>query len=169
MFRMIFENFLEAKTKIPIKKEDKTRFVAKFIHFSDNVGSLQSIYRQDIPKPDPLPDNLLSRSEFQYLKEKFQDRPIWLKNSLLYLSQSTQKFESYHIFKKYQNTSLIKRMLSFLAYSFKDGPWKHAYVRYGYDPRGNMEAFEYQVIDVGALDSSIKYENIIQSHKKNEL
>ena len=60
-------------------------------------------------------------------------------------------------------------MLSFLAYSFKDGPWKHAYVRYGYDPRGNMEAFEYQVIDVGALDSSIKYENIIQSHKKNEL
>jgi hypothetical protein len=125
---------------------------------------------KDIPKPDPVPEGLTLKLEFQYLKKKFQERPIWLKNSLLFLAQSIMKFESYHIFKKYFTLVLITtRMLSFMAYSFKDGPWKHAYVRFGYDPRGDVLSFENQVIDVGVLDSSYKYENIIQSHKKNEL
>lgn len=39
-----------------------------------------------------------------------------------------------------------------LSYNFKDGPWKHAYVRFGYDPRVEKEAVAYQVIDIVVLD-----------------
>lgn len=39
-----------------------------------------------------------------------------------------------------------------LAYNFKDGPWKHAYVRFGYNPKENEEAVHYQVIDIVVLD-----------------
>ena len=60
-------------------------------------------------------------------------------------------------------------MLSYLAYSFKDGPWKHAYVRFGYDPRAETSAYYYQVIDIGVLDNATIHENIGQSHKRTEL
>ena len=63
----------------------------------------------------------------------------------------------------------FKRTLSFLAYSCKDGPWKHAYVRFGYDCRAETEAFIYQVLDIGVLDSTSLHENLVQSHKKNDL
>jgi len=61
------------------------------------------------------------------------------------------------------------RILSYLAYSFKDGPWKHTYVRFGYDPRAEPTSFIYQVIDVGVLDNTTKYESLVQSYKRNEL
>lgn len=60
-------------------------------------------------------------------------------------------------------------MLSFLAYSFKDGPWKHAYVRFGYDPRAETSAFIYQVIDVGLPEANLLNENFAQSQRRNEL
>lgn len=30
-----------------------------------------------------------------------------------------------------------------LAYIFKNGPWKHSYVKFGYDPRLDRESLDY--------------------------
>jgi len=60
-------------------------------------------------------------------------------------------------------------MLSYLGYSFKDGPWKHAYVRFDYDPRAETSAYYYQVVDIGVFDNATIHDNIGQSHKRSEL
>jgi len=131
------------------KKEDRSRFVARYMHFAD----------KDIPQPLNLPEFLKERGDFQLLKKLFDERPVWLKNVLMRESTKYLKYESFHIFKK---------CLSFLAYSFKDGPWKHTYVRYGYDPRGDPHAFKYQVIDVGNIEKQGKYDALSLSYKRNE-
>jgi len=131
------------------KKDDRSRFIAKFTHFMD----------KDIPQPPKEPESLKEREEFQFLKKCFAERPVWLKNSLMRESTGKIKFESFHIFKK---------SLSFTAYSFKDGPWKHTYVRFGYDPRGETTALQYQVIDVGNMEKQGKYDGLNLSYKRNE-
>lgn len=35
------------------------------------------------------------------------------------------------------------RALAMISYNFKDGPWKHAYVKFGYDPRKEKDAVGY--------------------------
>lgn len=60
-------------------------------------------------------------------------------------------------------------MLSFLAYSFKDGPWKHAYVRFGYDPRAKPEAYKFQVIDIGVLENGTFQEGLVQTQRRADL
>ena len=66
-------------------------------------------------------------------------------------------------------SQICKRCLSSLSFSFKDGPWKHTYVKYGYDPRGDPNSIIYQVIDVGMIDKQAKYETLNLSYKRNEL
>jgi len=133
------------------KKDSKISFQARFMHFTDKA----------IPIPEEIPDSVKDKPEFLFLKAKFDERPVWLKNSLMVACKEEKiKFESHHQFRK---------NLSFLAYSCKDGPWKHAYVRFGYDCRAETEAFVFQVLDIGVLDSTSLHENLVQSHKKNEL
>ena len=37
-------------------------------------------------------------------------------------------------------------MLKFLAYTYRDGPWKHTFCRFGYDPSKTVEAVGYQIV-----------------------
>jgi hypothetical protein len=42
----------------------------------------------------------------------------------------------------------LKNILLFVAYHYKDGPWKNSYVRFGYDPKIIRQSLIYQNITI---------------------
>ncbi|KAF4683656.1 General transcription factor 3C polypeptide 5 [Perkinsus olseni] len=87
---------------------------------------------------DPVPLELLKD-----VQKKFEERPIWLRASLDeqlgLLGWTTQKLSGYP-----WKLSFALRAVSYL---YLNGPWRNCYVRFGYDPKLNLEAVKYQVID----------------------
>lgn len=79
---------------------------------------------------------------FTTLEAFFNDRPIWLKNSLLQSLPEEEKPSKNHL-KQYFLCSL----LAWFAYSFENGPWRNTYVKLGYDPRFFPDSLVFQVID----------------------
>ena len=71
------------------------------------------------------------------LFELFQESPVWLISEIL---------EKVHE-KKVHLTSVysLKKALSTFSYSFRDGPFKSAYIRVDFDPKINVESVKYQV------------------------
>ena len=64
----------------------------------------------------------------------FEDRPIWLRTRIIRTLDDELEIESNYI---------LKKMLAGIAYNYKDGPWKNAYVRIGYDPRQDVFSMKY--------------------------
>lgn len=52
---------------------------------------------------------------------------------------------------------LLSRCLAQISYNFKNGPWKHSYVKFGYDPRQTFESIDYQIIDISVNEKSENY------------
>lgn len=87
--------------------------------------------------PSRVPADILSSKLYQALADFFTKRPIWIRNVLVnQLSAIGQPYR----------TNELKSCLQYLAYHYKDGPWKHAYVRFGYDPRNDRSSVAFQVI-----------------------
>ncbi|KRX08505.1 hypothetical protein PPERSA_12986 [Pseudocohnilembus persalinus] len=81
-------------------------------------------------------------------QQQFEIRPIWLRNTLLYkLAHLKNKIEFT------QND--FKKVLSLLSYTFGNGPWKFAYVKFGYSPKQNFESINYQVLDIAVQEKDI--------------
>eukprot|EP01017_Pseudomicrothorax_dubius_P047564 TRINITY_DN8565_c0_g2_i3.p1 TRINITY_DN8565_c0_g2~~TRINITY_DN8565_c0_g2_i3.p1 ORF type:complete len:292 (+),score=49.28 TRINITY_DN8565_c0_g2_i3:221-1096(+) len=105
------------------------------------------LFRDQItPKAPKVVEAFEDSFVFNRLRFLFNERPIWLRNVILseikdHKQDHKEEFSEYK-FKKY---------LSALGYSFKDGPWKFTYIRYGYDPRTDPSAFKYQIVDVGVI------------------
>lgn len=74
----------------------------------------------------------------------FEERPIWLKNSLIYFFRENFNLKI--------TPNQIKKVLAILAYNFKNGPWKHCYIKFGYDPRISIESAKFQVIDIAVIE-----------------
>jgi len=73
---------------------------------------------------------LLLRSDstvLMKLVQLFWERPVWLEPVLM------------HALPASMDTDRLKRLLPYVAYQFKDGPWQQAYARLGWDPRENPE------------------------------
>ena len=81
------------------------------------------------------------RQNLTTLQRMFEERPVWLKYSLVKHFPVTIKKNT---LKQYSPLSL----LSCIAYSFENGPWRNAYVRFGYDPRVDPSSVVYQVMDM---------------------
>ncbi|EGR28959.1 transcription factor tau 95, putative [Ichthyophthirius multifiliis] len=60
------------------------------------------------------------------------------------------------------STQYIKlKTLAMLSFNYKNGPWKHAYVKFGYNPEENKYAIDYQIIDLVVQDKDeYNYEQI---------
>ena len=50
------------------------------------------------------------------------------------------------------NLQFLPRILSAMAYNYKNGPWKFGHVKYGYDPTRDSEAAKYQTIDIAVTE-----------------
>lgn len=81
---------------------------------------------------------------YQKVLEAFNLKPIWLKNSLLdYLKANEVPIATQFS---------LKKVLSYVAYLFKNGPWKFTYIKFGYDPRIYKEAVKWQAFSIGVAN-----------------
>ncbi|XP_014223258.1 general transcription factor 3C polypeptide 5 [Trichogramma pretiosum] len=93
----------------------------------------------DVPRNPPkgietaLRVKFLQSSHVEKMKKYFDERPIWSKTALMYVSG----FSNEH----------MKVLLPAVAYYFMTGPWRITWVKLGYDPRKDPEARKYQTLD----------------------
>ncbi|KAK9479169.1 RNA polymerase III transcription factor IIIC subunit-domain-containing protein [Lipomyces japonicus] len=71
----------------------------------------------------PPPEHLVKYVE--KLKEKFEERQIWTRRALQGTTSEWDQSWASH----------VKYALPYVAYTFKSGPWRATYTRYGLDPR----------------------------------
>nr|CAD7464294.1 unnamed protein product [Timema tahoe] len=89
----------------------------------------------------------LSEKHLEKIHKLFEERPVWSKNALRYLTRFTN--------------DQLKYLLPAVAYYFVTGPWRVMWVRFGYDPRTQPEARMYQTLDYrlrakGGLRTKVK-------------
>ncbi|CAJ1433673.1 unnamed protein product, partial [Effrenium voratum] len=66
----------------------------------------------------------------------FWERSVWLEPAL------TQA----PLLAKTMDAQRLKRLLPYVAYQWREGPWQQAYARLGFDPREEPEAMKWQVV-----------------------
>jgi len=97
-----------------------------------------------------------SKALYDQLKKLFETRPLWTKEALkLNVPQALH--------------SRFVDVLKYVAYFFRSGPYKFAWVRLGYDPRKDKESRVYQVLDYRikvATRASVKYDVIEQAYQR---
>jgi general transcription factor 3C polypeptide 5 (transcription factor C subunit 1) len=57
-----------------------------------------------------------------------EKRPCWLKNSLYYALYQDGMKGKYTI-------NDFKNVMKYLAFTYKNGPWKHTFCKFGFDPK----------------------------------
>ncbi|KAK3864002.1 hypothetical protein Pcinc_030264 [Petrolisthes cinctipes] len=123
---------------------------------------------EEIPK-EPLPGAMsqirvkfMDKALYQGLKDAFHKRPIWSKNALrVWLNYNSDK---------------LKYLLPTISYYFHTGPWRNLWVRLGYDPRKDPNAWIYQTFDyrirqAGGVKTKIEakrsYSNYVLPYKSS--
>jgi len=77
-------------------------------------------------------------SFLEKLVRLFWERPVWLEPGL----------KQAPLLAKVMDVDRLKRLLPFVAYQWKDGPWQQAFVRRGWDPREEPEeSLKLQVVN----------------------
>ncbi|KAI1370906.1 hypothetical protein F4677DRAFT_437244 [Hypoxylon crocopeplum] len=77
----------------------------------------------------PVPEELLNQ-----LNALMEERPIWTRRAIL--NRVTTDYTD----------SVIKIALQLIAYQFRGGPWRDAFVKYGVDPRDDPKFRSYQTL-----------------------
>lgn len=84
-------------------------------------------------------------------KKLFAARPVWSKVAL---QIECDKF----------TTHVMLYLLPCVAYYFMSGPWRLLWVRFGYNPRENLDARFYQLVDYRV--QSLKLRSLVKSRKR---
>jgi len=90
-------------------------------------------------KPRPvavrnLAVRFIKSDDVDLIQKLFQERPVWTKAGLLFFAKNIEN-------------SAMKFILAASAYYFTTGPWRNAWCRFGYDPRLDVNARNYQILD----------------------
>jgi len=88
----------------------------------------------------PIDKELLDK-----LKQLFQQRPIWSRNSLMYHLSCTR--------------ADLKTILPQVAYYFNNGPFRCQWIRYGYNPKMDKSSKIYQTLDFRVKQTYAKSNN----------
>jgi hypothetical protein len=111
-----------------------------------------SLKNRRIPTPrrkfsDPVPDappagfvarvvrRPIRRQVHETLQCLFESRPIWGKRIL-------------RVFFPKREWAIMSQILHAVSFIFSNGPWRGLLIRYGYDPRQQPEAGQYQVMSI---------------------
>ncbi|XP_049963038.1 general transcription factor 3C polypeptide 5 [Schistocerca serialis cubense] len=89
----------------------------------------------------------LTGEHYRKMQELFNERPVWSKNALIYITKFT--------------VDQMKYLLPAVAYYVVTGPWRVMWVRFGYDPRQDPGSRKYQTLDYrlrafGGLKTKVK-------------
>lgn len=86
-----------------------------------------------------FPDRIINESVSQHLidclniiRKIFEMKPIWIRKHIHWLLPQNLR-------------SQLRFALPFVTYTFNKGPWRHSFVRLGYDPRKDPNAMGYQI------------------------
>ncbi|KAI5192646.1 hypothetical protein NEMIN01_2134 [Nematocida minor] len=101
---------------------------------------------ESMPEPNPATEEAVKKkvgSAYESLKKVFEglfkERAIWpIKGLEKHFKNNPEAF-------KMCKWSAAKNILPCIAYTYSTGPWKKLWIRYGYDPTGDPEAYKYQV------------------------
>lgn len=75
----------------------------------------------------------IDKERFATVEKMFDQRPVWSKNALNAVTRIT--------------SDRLKFILPALAYYFTTGPWRNQWIKFGYDPRLDATAGQYQTLD----------------------
>jgi general transcription factor 3C polypeptide 5 (transcription factor C subunit 1) len=94
-----------------------------------------------------------------WLQRVFSERPIYIDAALEELHSKTLKASNSD--EQYSGSvnlkvHAFKDALNKVCYRFRNGPWKGAWIRRGYDPRVQVEAKQYQVIEYSVPNAWIE-------------
>lgn len=92
---------------------------------------------------DPLFDDVV-----QAMKMCMEERPVWTRRSIINRIVDIA-YDPKHPEKRLpRNLSqqIVKNSIQYAGYQFKGGPWRDSLVRYGYDPRTDRNARQYQCL-----------------------
>lgn len=132
------------KTEVNSSPEKTRKRRAGFLNFVD-------FSTQEVPSKPPtgietaMKVKFIQNVHFEQIRQIFEERPIWSKNAIMYKT----KFSSQQ----------LKILLPAVSYYFVNGPWKILWVKLGYDPRNDISARIYQILDyrVRAMRKFFKY------------
>eukprot|EP01105_Mastigella_eilhardi_P007580 TRINITY_DN1903_c0_g1_i1.p1 TRINITY_DN1903_c0_g1~~TRINITY_DN1903_c0_g1_i1.p1 ORF type:complete len:618 (+),score=174.25 TRINITY_DN1903_c0_g1_i1:22-1854(+) len=82
--------------------------------------------------------SVVSEKLLGVMRQLFEERPVW-------------SFEALHEAVAQHvpvGMKTVQRLARYVSYYFTNGPWRHAMVRYGYDPRKDPSSLRYQVVEV---------------------
>ncbi|KAJ7591219.1 RNA polymerase III transcription factor IIIC subunit-domain-containing protein [Mycena floridula] len=119
--------------------EEKKRLINK-MRWKGYGPATISFSDANVPdKPPAVVEEIRSqvdKSLLQRLEMHFVERPVWTRMSLM------------NQFKPLESREIVnsKVLLPLVCYVFQDGPWRDTLVRFGYDPRKDIEARFYQRI-----------------------
>lgn len=122
---------------------------------------VEHLFSSETVPTSPPPELMIYKEQLDssllaFYVNLFSQRPIWSRQALL--SQHTDISEP-----------KMKQLVPFVAYLSTNGPWRSCFVRYGYDPRQNLAAWEYQLVDVrnvnaGRKDRAISSQKYLKLH-----
>ncbi|KAI9093011.1 RNA polymerase III transcription factor IIIC subunit-domain-containing protein [Phlyctochytrium arcticum] len=110
-----------------VNRYQKTK--ANVAVFDESMGSVPTEPPPGVTAKDLPPDALTATAEL------FARRPIW--NRVAFKNNLPPA-----------HRARVKRLLPLYAYVISKGPWRDLWVRYGYDPRSDIEARLLQIMDV---------------------
>lgn len=100
-------------------KTEENHIVAKNINYEDDIPE-----SPNVQAPKFISESLLFKKITTYMEK----RPCWLKNSLYYALYQDDMKDKFTI-------SDFKNVMKFTAYTFRNGPWKHTFCKFGFDPK----------------------------------
>ncbi|OQS00019.1 hypothetical protein THRCLA_06298 [Thraustotheca clavata] len=105
-----------------------------YINFHSDGEVPQYNSARPLPKTRGIPAEL-EQKVLTFLREKFEERPIWQRHKLFENISSTER-------------RAALRFLPTMCYIFLNGPWRGMWVRMGYDPRKVQESAQYQMLEI---------------------
>ena len=97
---------------------------------------------------DPL--SSISAEKLESIRQLFTDQPVWLDKPLIKALNADATFTTMDADMPLDDAETLL-VLQHLCYKFVNGPWRHCWIRRGFDPRRTQHALKYQVLTVRRL------------------
>jgi general transcription factor 3C polypeptide 5 (transcription factor C subunit 1) len=103
-------------------------------------GDLEKAYKEiDDLKDNGISDRLIKESPVYHLieclkilKKLFDMKPIWIRRHIYWLLPKEFR-------------SQLRFALPFVSFIYANGPWRHSFIKLGYDPSKDKESYKYQI------------------------
>ncbi|KAK9450653.1 RNA polymerase III transcription factor IIIC subunit-domain-containing protein [Limtongia smithiae] len=112
------------------------RLFSKVVRWTDTAVPDASFPSKNLPVPKNTPSNPRLLEIIELLQAKFDEKPIWTRRSL--------EAEALPADLQHMWASHVKFALPYVAFTWKSGPWRATYTKYGVDPRTDPQYAKYQ-------------------------